>query len=375
MSNGFVYFILEKETRNIKIGFSENNPKERLKSLQTGNSNELTLIGFIEGSSKDETRLQHEFSLERIRRRNEWFKPSSRLRLRIKELLEGSIEDKKSGIEFLNQEINDGQNIVHGTDTFPDESKYIGEMKDGLPIGQGTFTWSDGRKYVGKIKDGLQNGQGTFTWSDGRKYVGKFKDGIKNGQGTETWTEIWEEDDEGDLLNHKRDSKYVGKFKDGMKNGKGTETWTEIWEEKGSGGEINTFQDDKEYVGEFKDGMKNGQGTLTESDGRKYVGKFKDGKKNGLGTETHFDEIKLTTYITFGNWVNGEQLGYVIHNWDDVDTISVWYHYKRIKKSRNLKSWDVVGKVVTQNDKDPNKTYKSIYGKWVELDDPNWKPK
>ena len=104
MSDGFVYFIQEEETGRIKIGFSEKHPKGRLKDFQTGNSNKLILLGYIEGTSQDEKILHREFYEERIRNENEWFKPSPRLKERIKELLEESLEDKKSGIEDLNQE-------------------------------------------------------------------------------------------------------------------------------------------------------------------------------------------------------------------------------------------------------------------------------
>ena len=92
MSDGFIYFIHEEETDRIKIGFSERHPNGRLKDFQTGNSNKLNLIGFIEGSLKDEKKLHHEFSKERIRGGNEWFESSSKLTNRIKNLLEDSLE-------------------------------------------------------------------------------------------------------------------------------------------------------------------------------------------------------------------------------------------------------------------------------------------
>ena len=91
MSDGFVYFIQEEESGNIKIGFSEKHPKGRLKDFQTGNSNKLNLIGYIEGTYQDESNLHHEFSKERIRKDNEWFKSSSRLKDRIKKLLEEKV--------------------------------------------------------------------------------------------------------------------------------------------------------------------------------------------------------------------------------------------------------------------------------------------
>ena len=64
-----------------------------------------------------------------------------------------------------------------GNFTFPNGTKYKGELKDGKPNGQGTSTFTDGGKYVGKYKDGKKDGQGTYTWSDGDKYVGELKYG------------------------------------------------------------------------------------------------------------------------------------------------------------------------------------------------------
>ena len=44
----------------------------------------------------------------------------------------------------------------HGTLTYKDGSKYVGEFKNGRLSGQGTFTWLDGVKYVGGLR--LENG-------------------------------------------------------------------------------------------------------------------------------------------------------------------------------------------------------------------------
>ena len=117
MSDGFVYFIQEEETGRIKIGFSEKHPNGRLKDFQTGNSNKLNLLGYIEGTYEDESNLHREFYEERGN--GEWFEPSPRLNDRIKELLEESLEEKKSGIEDLNLEYNEeGNDLGYEKDRF-----------------------------------------------------------------------------------------------------------------------------------------------------------------------------------------------------------------------------------------------------------------
>ena len=178
MSDGFVYFIKMEETGEIKIGFTEKNPKERLKDLQTGNSNKLILLGYIDGTNQDEFNLHQEFSEER-KSIGEWFKPSPRLEFRIKELLEESLEDKKRGIEDLNLDYFEGSYNGQGTYTWSNGDMYVGKWKNEKRNGKGTYTWSDGSKYVGEFKDNKFHGQGTHTWSEGVKYVGEWKDGFE----------------------------------------------------------------------------------------------------------------------------------------------------------------------------------------------------
>lgn len=57
-----IYFILDTGTRNIKIGYSREEPKKRLQSCQTGNPNKLYLIGYIDGDTKKETLLHNKFN-------------------------------------------------------------------------------------------------------------------------------------------------------------------------------------------------------------------------------------------------------------------------------------------------------------------------
>ena len=231
MSDGFVYFIKMEETGDIKIGFSEKHPEGRLKEFQTGNSNKLILLGFIEGTYQDESNLHEEFSQERIKE-SEWFRSSPRLKIRIKELLEESLEDKKSEIKVLNQDL------------------YNGEYKDGLYHGQGTYTHSNGDIFEGEWKEGKRH-QGTYTHSNGDIYEGDWKEGKRHGHGTYI-------ESEGD--------KYVGEWKNEKRNGQGTYTY-------GKG----KWEGDK-YEGEWMNDKWHGQGTYSYPDGRKVVGEFRGGK-------------------------------------------------------------------------------------------------
>lgn len=79
MSERFIYFIQESRSGNVKIGLAAHTPGGRLDQLQTGNSDELSLIGFIRGADSDlEGELHHRFRNHRIR--GEWFKFSKGLK-------------------------------------------------------------------------------------------------------------------------------------------------------------------------------------------------------------------------------------------------------------------------------------------------------
>ena len=79
---------------------------------------------------------------------------------------EGSpLEEKKITLTFF--KVIFKWRDCHGTLTYKDGSKYVGEFKRGKFSGQGTFTWLDGVKYVGEFKSGKRHGQGTYTWGDG----------------------------------------------------------------------------------------------------------------------------------------------------------------------------------------------------------------
>ena len=180
-----------------------------------------------------------------------------------------------NGVKYIGQ-WKDGIPNGQGTLTIPDGEKYVGEWKDGLLIikikngivttvsaehgaiyngemidgvgahGHGTMTYVDGSKYIGEWKNDRRHGKGTITFPDGVKYIGEYKDGKRHGQGTLTFKSF----------------KYVGEWKDGQANGQGTEI----------------LPDGKKYVGEWKDGKKHGQGTHTSEDGTVTKGIWKKGK-------------------------------------------------------------------------------------------------
>lgn len=75
-AQGYIYFIQGQCGGAIKIGFSYQ-PAERLKSLQTGYPDTLTILSMIPGSLDLERELHEEFSYCKLN--GEWFKPDQRL--------------------------------------------------------------------------------------------------------------------------------------------------------------------------------------------------------------------------------------------------------------------------------------------------------
>ncbi len=74
---GYVYFIQEVETKRVKIGFTSGSPTKRRKTLSSGNSRELKLIGVQIGSRQLEKKLHRRFHYLHLR--NEWFEWDPRL--------------------------------------------------------------------------------------------------------------------------------------------------------------------------------------------------------------------------------------------------------------------------------------------------------
>lgn len=71
-----IYFIQQGKTGPIKIGYS-NNVNERIKSLQSASPEKLVLLGYINGTRKQEQlihRFFHKYQME-----GEWFTPAPRV--------------------------------------------------------------------------------------------------------------------------------------------------------------------------------------------------------------------------------------------------------------------------------------------------------
>jgi hypothetical protein len=66
-----IYFIQDKTTGAIKVGWSKN-PKRRLGTLQTATPNELVLLGTVQGGLEHEAGLHDRFAQHRLQ--GEWFR-------------------------------------------------------------------------------------------------------------------------------------------------------------------------------------------------------------------------------------------------------------------------------------------------------------
>ena len=203
---------------------------------------------------------------------------------------EGSpLEEKKNTLTLF--KVSFIWRDCHGTLTYKDGSKYMGDFKWGRFSGKGTFTWLDGVKYVGEFKNGKRHGQGTYTWTDGT---------IDNG--------IWKKDKlvKRNKIEISIDKKESKKKEAKLVKKKLTQTQSSSSECEGSPLEEKKlasklrkvvvewrdchgtliYKDGSKYVGEFKDGKLSGQGTFTYKDGATYFGEFAKGKSNGQGTHT-----------------------------------------------------------------------------------------
>lgn len=86
-----IYFILDKSTDLVKIGYSKN-PVQRLKQLQTGNGQSLELLYSIVGDRNYEAFLDKFFDACRVH--GEWFNKRSVMNWIHKDRLERQVREE-----------------------------------------------------------------------------------------------------------------------------------------------------------------------------------------------------------------------------------------------------------------------------------------
>lgn len=100
-----IYFITDMI--NIKIGYTKNDVYKRLQQLQTGCSNKLYLLGWINGDKVKEKELHNVFSRDRIRYNGEWFRPS----IEILDYINENNLEKNTYVDILDGKVMSFLNI------------------------------------------------------------------------------------------------------------------------------------------------------------------------------------------------------------------------------------------------------------------------
>ena len=91
-----IYFIQNLRSGLIKIGFTDGNPRQRLRQLQTGAGSRLVLLGVIPGDRYVEAFWHHRFRKQRVD--HEWFQISRR---QVEEIIECSDRIESGGPQMM----------------------------------------------------------------------------------------------------------------------------------------------------------------------------------------------------------------------------------------------------------------------------------
>jgi len=91
--------------------------------------------------------------------------------------------------------------------TYPDNSKYQGEIQNDIRSGKGIYYYANGDKYLGDWKQDKFDGRGVYIFSNNERYEGELKKGLKHGYG---------------VYFYLNGNKYEGEWMNDKKNGRGT---------------------------------------------------------------------------------------------------------------------------------------------------------
>jgi hypothetical protein len=100
MTTRFIYFIDAKERHQspIKIGLT-GNIEQRVSALQAFTPDELQMLGYVEGTYKDEALIHRAFSAQHIR--SEWFRYSPELSSVVSRIVLHGFESVRSHLNEL----------------------------------------------------------------------------------------------------------------------------------------------------------------------------------------------------------------------------------------------------------------------------------
>lgn len=99
-----IYFVLNTEVNAVKIGYTQQNPKERLANLQTGSSCYLVLIATIEGDTSVERQYHEQF--KKYRKTGEWFFFGEEIKDFITDLHSNVLGDELSNVAQVEKKMS-----------------------------------------------------------------------------------------------------------------------------------------------------------------------------------------------------------------------------------------------------------------------------
>jgi hypothetical protein len=94
-----IYFVTEG--KYIKIGYTTQDIEKRIKQLNTGSVQNISLLGWMYGNKAKEKELHIKFAQSRVRYNGEWFEPTEKL---LDFINENNLEPN-SYVDFIDGEL------------------------------------------------------------------------------------------------------------------------------------------------------------------------------------------------------------------------------------------------------------------------------